>query len=1020
MTEQFNEFKSLVIQVLNNEFGVHLKEEERIGNAQKVVIDLLDINNAIYVELVPQQKRINFNNLENVLLKQNSIINNIPKQFKPKQVVVFADILDKRVLNDFRLSLNAKLLDVELFIFDREDIDVLASKNLQDKSAKPKPSNYFNEKEKNLLLSVFQNRTLFLGESNFGSNDQIERFYKEGIWRSHNEFDKRTISKEAQKGDLIFLKTSFKELKTSDLSIGGVGVIAKNPVEGETLEVRWNLFTNPVNVPNMDKYYGTFHVVMPEDKDEIINKVLEVVKDLPERIYESSKKLTTRIISEDEIPIDKEETFLISQNIGEEIKNYNIFFLPNSSSTSIGRNGISARVLEILAIERSSIRLDDEYLQRGYQWLIFEHANNPKTYHFCFILTRDDNKNPIDFQSFFRNAIINYTETKTDVIRGFLEPRFFIPLLGAGQAGLNEDRSFEIILILLKEFYSSIFDSSIIRLNLPLDFTNDKILDYRRRLLNFLHLNPHPDFSKSSIEKEKTKDKIPFHLDNVETIDKLNREPVAKSLARLINKDIFDQEGMNHSFMVHLQGEWGSGKSTFLNLIEKHLNTDKRKWAVIKYNAWQNQHITPPWWTFLNQLYLQGIPQLEEISRPRFKLAEKLRRIIWYSGWNKIMSLVISVILLLIVIFNFPIIFKSVTSIANLGDTFTSADFATLILSIGSVVALIFSFSKYLATPFTLKSSKQAEAFTSRASDPMTQIKNHFNHLIDSYNKADREVAVFIDDIDRCNREYTIELLEGIQTLFKDRRVLYIVAGDTKWITSCFENNYAEFSSVAAAQGQNLGELFLEKAFQLSVRMPDVSEESKQAYWKEIIGDTLKIEVTLESEEEITAEKRTEIKQRLVQNYNDNENSAIERSNIEEEYNISGQQATDMAIEALDEDTQDVRHLLMTFHSLISPNPRSIKRLANNYSMYRNTLIAEQTDFKPGHLFRWLLLEDKYPAVVKHFLDSNTFDKLDDFIKDKGSYTTAQSADLKAIIKGRDDMNEEYLTIEELNQILRK
>lgn len=522
-------------------------------------------------------------------------------------------------------------------------------------------------------------------------------------------------------------------------------------------------------------------------------------------------------------------------------------------------------------------------------------------------------------------------------------------------------------------------------------------------------------------ETIKTKDKIPFHLDNVETIDKLNREPVAKSLARLINKDIFDQEEMNHSFMVHLQGEWGSGKSTFLNLIEKHLQTDSRKWVVVKYNAWQNQHISPPWWTFLNQLFKQGINQVDRISRPRFILGEKLRRVIWYSGWNKILTLVVSIILLLIVVLNFSTIFTSVTSIAKLDDNFTSADFAKLILSIGSVVALVFSFSKFLATPFTLKSSKQAEAFTTRASDPMTQIKNHFNHLIASYNKADREVAVFIDDIDRCNREYTIELLEGIQTLFKDRRVLYIVAGDTKWITSCFENNYKEFSKVAADQGQNLGELFLEKAFQLSVRMPNVSEESKQAYWKEIIGDTLDIQVELEDDGgEMTNEEREEIKREIVEFYNQNENSNIERNLIQEKYNISNEQVTDLAIEGLDENTEDVRHLLMSFHNLISPNPRSIKRLANNYSMYRNTLIAEQTNFKPGHLFRWLLLEDKYPMLIKHFLKENTLDNFADYIEHNGGFTELEVTDLNNIIYGRDDKEEGELHIEELHQILRK
>jgi len=75
-------------------------------------------------------------------------------------------------------------------------------------------------------------------------------------------------------------------------------------------------------------------------------------------------------------------------------------------------------------------------------------------------------------------------------------------------------------------------------------------------------------------EAFQSRDKMPFHLDNVEVNDKLNREPVAKSLARLINREIFDNNTLKHAFMIHLQGEWGSGKSTFLNLLQSNLAID--------------------------------------------------------------------------------------------------------------------------------------------------------------------------------------------------------------------------------------------------------------------------------------------------------------------------------------------------------------------------------------------------------------------------------------------------------------
>lgn len=867
MTEQFNEFKSLVVRALNAELGIDLDNERRLGNEKdQIVIDLLDIDKGVFVELVPQQTNINFNKLKNALVKQNRVINSISDSLPFIQIVVFADILDKSVLRDFRLSLSGKLLDVEFLIFDREDISKLANKNA-------------------INPTTLQSSNKIDTESNFLDIHQI-------------------------------------------------------PKEFETV-------------------------------------------------------------------IDGNEQIVFGQKIGSEILKYNCFFLPCTSDRVISRSNIANEVLEILDINPKEISLDSDFLHNGYFWANYHRKKVGHNFAICFILISDKGVTSNEFKRYLRAALNKIASRSDTFIKNLYNSNLFIPVIDNDYTARNVSESFEIIkdsLPLILEKLSP----KLVRVNLPFDLRGKSVVEYGKDFLTNL--------------KEKTKDKIPFHLDNVETIDKLNREPVAKSLARLINKDIFDKEGMNHSFMVHLQGEWGSGKSTFLNLIENHLDTDHRRWVVIKYNAWQNQHITPPWWSFIDQIYRQGKGQLNWLTkRPRVWAHEKLRRWLWYSAWYNIASLGIFIFLLLVILVNFNTVFSAIGDIANLDADRTNTDVLTFILSFGTIIGLIFSLAKFISSPLALTSSEDAKRFTLRASDPMNRIKKHFNELINDFNNADREIAVFIDDIDRCNREYTIELLEGIQTLFKERRVLYIVAGDTKWITSCFKNNYSEFSEIAKSQGQNLGELFLEKAFQLSVRMPDVSEASKQAYWKEIIGDTFEQNQEDEHVKDILAsEMREEIKERLIKNYNENRNDASERNSIKQEYNISGQQVTDLAIEALDEDNQDVRHLLLSFHSLISPNPRSIKRLANNYSMYRNTLIAEQTDFKPGHLFRWLLLEDKYPAIVKHFLDTNTVNKLDDFIKEKGSYTSAQIADLQTIIDGRDAMNEEALTIEELNQILRK
>jgi hypothetical protein len=469
--------------------------------------------------------------------------------------------------------------------------------------------------------------------------------------------------------------------------------------------------------------------------------------------------------------------------------------------------------------------------------------------------------------------------------------------------------------------------------------------------------------SEADSIEDNSNDKIPFHLDVIEKVDRLNREPVAKSLARLINEDVFDKK-QDYSFMVHLQGSWGSGKSTFLNLLQEHLSTEKRKWVVVKFNAWQNQHITPPWWTFINQIYHQANEKMTWGSRIRFKWSENKRRILKYTQWQKVIQFSVFILFVGILLFYGKSFIEAAENYPSHKSNVSEAKglplivFAKLIVSIGAAFGGIYMLSKFVSTPFLMRNASEAESFVRKASDPMQSIKTHFEGLIDNINREQFEVAVFIDDLDRCNTEYTIKLLEGIQTLFKERRVLYLVAGDKDWIATCFETNYKDFTNVVSSN-QKLGELFLEKAFQLSIRLPQISEASKQKYWKFILNsDGIQ-------KETISPKIRAEIKARVKELNKTGElkNTSI-LTDFENEFDIAESELSDVVLEVLDENQNDVKHLLENHHSLIESNPRAIIRLANEYTMYRNILWSERIDFDSDILFRWIIIESKFPIIA--------------------------------------------------------
>ncbi|MBO3117500.1 hypothetical protein J4050_12120 [Winogradskyella sp. DF17] len=520
-------------------------------------------------------------------------------------------------------------------------------------------------------------------------------------------------------------------------------------------------------------------------------------------------------------------------------------------------------------------------------------------------------------------------------------------------------------------------------------------------------------------------DKIPFHLDQVVDEDKLGREPVAMAFVRLIKEDIFTEK-LNHSFMVHLQGKWGSGKSSFLNFIKKNLNADDENWIVVEYNAWQNQHITPPWWSLIDQVYLKSKEQLNWRACFHLWRKEVLRRIWRYSGWQKITAFFLFTLsLVCIFYFGEDIInlFQETTQvIENDNDiskkSFASklGDFGKLILTIASLLGTLYGFTKFITIPFFINSSKDAESFVLKASDPMNQVKRHFNDLVDNINNKDkkRQLAIFIDDIDRCDKGFIVQLLEGIQTLFKDKRVLYIVAGDKNWISTSFGNTYEEFKTKSVDKKQ-LGEFFIQKAFQLSFRLPNISEESKQNYWNHILG--LKDEGEkdkIESIEELSEAQQTEIKSVLKQSKSELTNPEFVQ-NIQEKYNLTGDTATNIVIGEKNKDTEELKHLLQDYHKYIDTNPRSIIRLANNYTMARSILMAERVKFNEHVLFRWLVIEDLCPKVKTIV---TTIEKISDFteIINTNNDVIKRNNCLK-LLKGEEEFMEGEITIADIKTI---
>jgi hypothetical protein len=278
----------------------------------------------------------------------------------------------------------------------------------------------------------------------------------------------------------------------------------------------------------------------------------------------------------------------------------------------------------------------------------------------------------------------------------------------------------------------------------------------------------------------------------------------------------------------------------------------------------------------------------------------------------------------------------------------------TLAALVGSFWAFFVSISRSLLSG----SASAAQSFLKFTSDPMSRLGKYFSRLI---KKIKKPVAISIDDLDRCKPEYVVNLLEGIQTLFRNNRIIYIVAADRKWISTCFEKIYEEFADTVKTPGQRLGYLFVEKAFQLSTRVPALSQEDKGKYLDYLLA------VKKEAEEEKETLHRANARELIKNEYS--EDAILSKiSEAEKGGNIPAHILREAAVEQLSNRRVQklTEHSLQPFAKYLAPNPRAMKRLLNFYSVLREVTVLEGVNVERSPLVRWLILTMRWPMLGEY------------------------------------------------------
>jgi hypothetical protein len=431
--------------------------------------------------------------------------------------------------------------------------------------------------------------------------------------------------------------------------------------------------------------------------------------------------------------------------------------------------------------------------------------------------------------------------------------------------------------------------------------------------------------------------------------DLLGRAAFARFLSKRISS--IPLEG---AYAMHLYGPWGSGKSTVLNFIEAELGNE---WSVVDFNAWRHQYIDPPWWSLMESVF--------QVTKKKLSLWNRIKEYYWRFSSSTIIYILAFIVMAALVVLLWPWL----TAIITLPTTGQPKPVSDLLSALGSaakdvteILALIgIAWGGILTVnrSLLLSSAKSAQDYKDRSRDAMNEIKKHFGELINRL--LPRRVAIFIDDLDRCRSSYVVELLEGIQTLFREAPVVFIVAADRSWLNACYEQEYDKFKPQVGEPGKPLGTLFLEKAFRFSTPLPGIPDELKKQYWQYL----LQIKSALQQADLDKA--RREAQEKISQSRSEAEVQKVVDSSDELPFEEK-RAIREAAVERLatPEIIERLEHTLKPYASLLEQNPREMKRLVNTYSANRALAFLSEVNIERHQLVLWTILSSRWPQLAEY------------------------------------------------------
>ena len=406
-----------------------------------------------------------------------------------------------------------------------------------------------------------------------------------------------------------------------------------------------------------------------------------------------------------------------------------------------------------------------------------------------------------------------------------------------------------------------------------------------------------------------------------------------------ILKEVVTNE-KNLPITIGLYGDWGSGKSSILKILENELYQEEDA-IVVYFDGWAFESFDDA-----KMALIQGIVDALEKEEKFFnKVGDKLS-----NSYKQLKSAFTNLRKSIDWMRILQIATKSVVPIATAAATGGASMIIPTLLDV---------FRNSSDNLQEILKGEQAEEFLknclknndeNKKYEVVREFRKDFEKLIE-YSKQGK-IVVLIDDLDRCLPRHIIDNLEAIKLFLNVPKTAFVIAADQFIVSNAIKSEYEGLILVSAEQNktkQNLGDSYMEKFIQLPYTIPPMSRKEVETYITLLFCQSI-----LPPEQFATIQK--DFAKFIIEHKFDTYN--WER--IEEKINLVDYPNLDKLI-----------GFIVRFSSIIGSalrwNPRLIKRFLNAYEI-RSSLL-EKSGIKEINnkfaLLKLMLLEQKFVEQFK-------------------------------------------------------